>query len=103
MSGNRATLIVEDDGPGIAPETANISLNLLFASIPAGIAQPRLRVGVGNCPLYSTGNGRYVNCDTSELGGARFSFSWPLWITSRNLPLPDTTRTVVKSPPCAIK
>ncbi|EOX1202243.1 TPA: hypothetical protein ACUK1F_003410, partial [Escherichia coli] len=20
-----------------------------------------------------------VNCDTSELGGARFSFSWPLW------------------------
>ena len=23
--------------------------------------------------------GGTVNCDTSELGGARFSFSWPLW------------------------
>ncbi|MBZ9504036.1 two-component sensor histidine kinase, partial [Escherichia coli] len=23
--------------------------------------------------------GGTVNCGTSELGGARFSFSWPLW------------------------
>ncbi len=23
--------------------------------------------------------GGSVSCDTSELGGARFSFSWPLW------------------------
>lgn len=59
LSGNRATLIVEDDGPGIAPETANISLNLCSPRSQPGSLNRRLRAGAGNCPLYSTGNGRY--------------------------------------------
>lgn len=59
LSGNKATLIVEDDGSGIAPENREHIFEPLFASIPAGALNRRLRAGTGNCPLYSTGNGRY--------------------------------------------
>lgn len=78
-SGNKATLIVEDDGSGIAPENREHIFEPFVRLDQPGSLNRRLRAGTGNCPLYSTGNGRTVNCGTSELGGARFSFSWPLW------------------------
>ena len=80
LSGNRATLIVEDDGPGIAPE------NREHIFEPFVRLDPSRDRSTGGCGLglaivhsIALAMGGTVNCDTSELGGARFSFSWPLW------------------------
>lgn len=40
LSGNRATLIVEDDGPGIAPENREHIFEPFVRLDPSGIAQP---------------------------------------------------------------
>ncbi|ENJ4859414.1 two-component system sensor histidine kinase RstB [Escherichia coli] len=80
LSGNRATLIVEDDGPGIAPE------NREHIFEPFVRLDPSRDRSTGGCGLglaivhsIALAMGGTVNCGTSELGGARFSFSWPLW------------------------
>ncbi len=101
LSGNRATLIVEDDGPGIAPEnrehifepfvrldpsrdrsTGGCGLGLAIVhSIALAIVHSIALAMGGTVMVIVTplAMGGTVNCDTSELGGARFSFSWPLW------------------------
>ena len=51
------------------------------AKTVADIFMFRNRIGLGLAIVHSIAlaMGGTVNCDTSELGGARFSFSWPLW------------------------
>ena len=78
LSGNRATLIVEDDGPGIAPENRE---HIFEPFVRLDPSRDRSTGGCGLAIVHSIAlaMGGTVNCDTSELGGARFSFSWPLW------------------------
>lgn len=67
-------------GPGIAPE------NREHIFEPFVRLDPSRDRSTGGCGLglaivhsIALAMGGTVNCDTSELGGARFSFSWPLW------------------------
>lgn len=104
LSGNRATLIVEDDGPWIAPE------NREHIFEPFVRLDPSRDRSTGGCGLglaivhsIALAMGGTVNCDTSELGVPASRSAGRYGITSRNLPLPDTMRTVVKSPPLCYK
>lgn len=40
LNGNQATLVVEDDGPGIAPDAREQVLNRLYALTPAVTGRP---------------------------------------------------------------
>lgn len=104
LSGNRATLIVEDDGLWIAPE------NREHIFEPFVRLDPSRDRSTGGCGLglaivhsIALAMGGTVNCDTSELGVPASRSAGRYGITSRNLPLPDTMRTVVKSPPLCYK
>lgn len=97
LSGNRATLIVEDDGPGIAPE------NREHIFEPFVRLDPSRDRSTGGCGLglaivhsIALAMGGTVNCDTSELGVPASRLAGRYGITSRNLPLLDITRTVVR-------
>lgn len=97
LSGNRATLIVEDDGPGIAPE------NREHIFEPFVRLDPSRDRSTGGCGLglaivhsIALAMGGTVNCDTSELVVPASRLVGRYGITSRNLPLPDTMRTVVR-------
>ena len=79
LNGNQATLVVEDDGPGIAPDAREQVLNRLYALTPAVTGQPGLWAWASHRPLNCFGYGGTVVCDESELGGARFTFRWPVW------------------------
>lgn len=97
LSGNRATLIVEDDGPWIAPENREHIFEPLFALDPSRDRSTG-GCGLGLAIVHSIAlaMGGTVNCDTSELGVPASRLAGRYGITSRNLPLPDTTRTVVR-------
>ncbi|XNM53951.1 ATP-binding protein [Escherichia coli] len=81
LSGNRATLIVEDDGPGIAQENREHIFEpfVRLGSQPGSLEPAGCGLGLAIVHSIALAMGGTVNCDTSELGGARFSFSWPLW------------------------
>jgi len=89
LSGNRATLSVEDDGPGIAPE-ARQRVFEPFVRLDPSRDRATGGWGPGLAIVHSIAQalGGDVSCDASDLGGARFCFNWPVWHHIA-LPIPD--------------
>ncbi len=89
LSGNRATLSVEDDGPGIAPE-ARQRVFEPFVRLDPSRDRATGGCGLGLAIVHSIAQalGGDVSCDASDLGGARFCFIWPVWHHIA-LPIPD--------------
>ncbi|HGA2724414.1 TPA: two-component system sensor histidine kinase RstB [Enterobacter hormaechei] len=86
LQGSQAILCVEDDGPGIEPEEREKVFE------PFVRLDPSRDRATGGCGLglaivrsIAQAMGGSVRCEASELGGARFVFSWPIY---HNLPLP---------------
>ena len=80
LAGNQATLLVEDDGPGIAPDARE----RIFE--PFVRLDPSRDRATGGCGLglaivrsIALAMGGTVSCSESTLGGAQFSFNWPVW------------------------
>ncbi|MGP3592041.1 two-component system sensor histidine kinase RstB [Vagococcus sp. WN89Y] len=78
--GKRAQLIVEDDGPGIAPDARE----RIFE--PFVRLDPSRDRATGGCGLglaivrsIALAFGGEVHCGQSELGGAQFTFQWPVY------------------------
>lgn len=75
----RATLIVDDDGPGIAPDERERVFEP-FVRLDPSRDRATGGCGLGLAIVHSIGlamSGE-VTCDASPLGGARFCFSWPV-------------------------
>jgi two-component system sensor histidine kinase RstB len=75
----RATLLVDDDGPGIAPEE-RARVFEPFVRLDPSRDRATGGCGLGLAIVHSIGlamSGE-VTCDASPLGGARFCFSWPV-------------------------
>ncbi|HCT4793783.1 TPA: two-component system sensor histidine kinase RstB [Enterobacter hormaechei] len=86
LQGSQAILCVEDDGPGIEPADREKVFE------PFVRLDPSRDRATGGCGLglaivrsIAQAMGGSVRCEASELGGARFVFSWPIY---HNLPLP---------------
>ncbi|HBM2619312.1 TPA: two-component system sensor histidine kinase RstB [Enterobacter hormaechei subsp. xiangfangensis] len=86
LQGSQAILCVEDDGPGIEPAEREKVLE------PFVRLDPSRDRATGGCGLglaivrsIAQAMGGSVRCEASELGGARFVFSWPIY---HNIPLP---------------
>ncbi|MFS9435751.1 two-component system sensor histidine kinase RstB [Citrobacter sp. C348] len=80
LQGNQAMLIVEDDGPGI-PLDARAQVFEPFVRLDPSRDRATGGCGLGLAIVHSIAlaMGGTVMCDESELGGARFTFSWPVW------------------------
>ena len=76
LQGSQAILCVEDDGPGIEPAEREKVFE------PFVRLDPSRDRATGGCGQAMGGS---VRCEASELGGARFVFSWPIY---HNMPLP---------------
>lgn len=89
LNGSRATLSVEDDGPGISPE-ARQQVFEPFVRLDPSRDRATGGCGLGLAIVHSIAQalGGDVSCDTSDLGGARFCFTWPVWHHIA-LPIPD--------------
>ena len=79
LRGGRATLAVDDDGPGIAPE-ARQQVFEPFVRLDPSRDRTTGGCGLGLAIVHSIAQAMSgeVVCDASSLGGARFSFSWPV-------------------------
>jgi two-component system sensor histidine kinase RstB len=86
LQGNQASLTVEDDGPGISPE-ARETVFEPFVRLDPSRDRATGGCGLGLAIVYSIAQamGGTVHCEESELGGARFCFSWPVY---HNIVLP---------------
>jgi Signal transduction histidine kinase len=75
----RATLTVDDDGPGIAPEERTKVFEP-FVRLDPSRDRATGGCGLGLAIVHSVAQAMAgdVVCDASLLGGARFSFSWPV-------------------------
>jgi len=71
---------VEDDGPGIAPE-ARQQVFEPFVRLDPSRDRATGGCGLGLAIVHSIAQalGGVVSCDASDLGGARFCFTWPVW------------------------
>lgn len=89
LNGSRATLAVEDDGPGIAPD-ARQRVFEPFVRLDPSRDRATGGCGLGLAIVHSIAQalGGDVSCDVSDLGGARFCFNWPIWHHIA-LPIPD--------------
>ncbi|MDA6523597.1 ATP-binding protein, partial [Escherichia coli] len=78
LNGNQATLVVEDDGPGIAPD-AREQVFEPFVRLDPSRDRATGGCGLGLAIVHSIAlaMGGTVVCDESGLGGARFTFRWP--------------------------
>ncbi|ECH8833048.1 two-component system sensor histidine kinase RstB [Salmonella enterica subsp. enterica] len=80
LDGSQATLIVEDDGPGIEAD-ARERVFEPFVRLDPSRDRATGGCGLGLAIVHSIAlaMGGSVVCDESELGGAKFSFRWPIW------------------------
>ncbi|MEQ9892049.1 two-component system sensor histidine kinase RstB [Pectobacterium aroidearum] len=78
-----ACLQVEDDGPGIAPESRE-SVFEPFIRLEAGIENSSGGCGLGLAIVHAIARAYEgsINVDESPLGGARFRFCWPVKTTT---------------------
>ncbi|WP_449549868.1 two-component system sensor histidine kinase RstB [Lelliottia amnigena] len=79
-NGSEASLSVEDDGPGIEAEERHRVFE------PFVRLDPSRDRATGGCGLglaivhsISQAMGGHVSCEASDLGGAKFCFSWPVY------------------------
>lgn len=79
LQGSRASLLVEDDGSGIAPRSASGCLSPLSALTPAGTGRREAAASAAIVHSIARAMGGEVRCEASPLGGARFCFSWPVY------------------------
>lgn len=88
LTGSRASLTVEDDGPGIAPESRQRVFEP-FVRLDPSRDRATGGCGLGLAIVHSIAQamGGDVQCDESTLGGARFCFSWPVY-HAITLPVP---------------
>lgn len=87
LQGSRATLRVEDDGPGIAPDERERVFEP-FVRLDPSRDRATGGCGLGLAIVHSIAQAMSgeVHCEESPLSGACFSFSWPIYH-----PLPDFT------------
>jgi len=78
--GSQASLIVEDDGPGIAPE-ARERIFEPFVRLDPSRDRATGGCGLGLAIVHSIALafGGEARCGQSELGGAQFTFQWPVY------------------------
>ncbi|MFE8119017.1 two-component system sensor histidine kinase RstB [Brenneria goodwinii] len=76
---NTASLYVEDDGPGIAPDQREHIFEP-FIRLEAGIENSSGGCGLGLAIVHAIARAHEgtIAVDNSSLGGARFCFSWPI-------------------------
>jgi len=84
--GSLASMTVEDDGPGIAPAERERIFEP-FVRLDPSRDRATGGCGLGLVIVHSIAQafGGSVSCGESELGGAKFTFQWPIY---HNLPLP---------------
>mgnify|MGYP004707232909 FL=1 len=84
--GSLASMTVEDDGPGIAPAERERIFEP-FVRLDPSRDRATGGCGLGLAIVHSIAQafGGSVSCGESALGGAKFTFQWPIY---HNLPLP---------------
>lgn len=80
LEGSQASLIVEDDGPGIAPDERSRVFEP-FVRLDPSRDRATGGCGLGLAIVHSIAQAMSgeVNCEESDAGGARFCFQWPVW------------------------
>ena len=84
--GSLASMTVEDDGPGIAPSERERIFEP-FVRLDPSRDRATGGCGLGLAIVHSIAQafGGSVSCGESDLGGAKFTFQWPVY---HHLPLP---------------
>ncbi|EPA9093948.1 TPA: two-component system sensor histidine kinase RstB [Enterobacter hormaechei subsp. xiangfangensis] len=86
LQGSQAILCVEDDGTGIEPaEREKVFEPFVRLDPSRDRATGGCGLGLAIVRSIAQAMGGSVRCEASELGGARFVFSWPIY---HNIPLP---------------
>ena len=86
LQGSQVILYVEDDGPGIEPaEREKVFEPFVRLDPSRDRATGGGGLGLAIVRSIAQAMGGSVRCEASELGGARFVFSWPIY---HNIPLP---------------
>ncbi|QGU36871.1 two-component system sensor histidine kinase RstB [Enterobacter hormaechei] len=86
LQGSQVILCVEDDGPGIEPaEREKVFEPFVRLDPSRDRATGGCGLGLAIVRSIAQAMGGSVRCEASELGGARFVFSWPIY---HNIPLP---------------
>lgn len=80
LEGSQASLIVEDDGPGIAPDERSRVFEP-FVRLDPSRDRATGGCGLGLAIVHSIAQAMSgeVKCEESDAGGARFCFRWPVW------------------------